>query len=86
MLIEVKIVIGYGVLIKVGSFVSYGVLFGEKEVNGVKEYYEWVEEFFIVLVEVCDYLRNYKVCGEKLEGVWNIMFVNYKKEFLEFVS
>lgn len=40
-LIEVKMVIGYGSFGKVGKLVVYGFLFGEKEFKFVKEVYDW---------------------------------------------
>lgn len=82
-LIEVKTVIGYGAPTKAGSSASHGAPLGEKEANGAKEHYEWAEEPFTVPAEVRDYLRNYKARGEKLEGAWNTMLANYKKEFPE---
>ncbi|EDE9895247.1 transketolase, partial [Listeria monocytogenes] len=85
-LIEVKTVIGYGAPTKAGSSASHGAPLGEKEANGAKEHYEWAEEPFTVPAEVRDYLRNYKARGEKLEGAWNTMLANYKKEFPELAS
>lgn len=78
-----KTVIGYGAPTKAGSSASHGAPLGEKEANGAKEHYEWAEEPFTVPAEVRDYLRNYKARGEKLEGAWNTMLANYKKEFPE---
>lgn len=51
MLIEVKIVIGYGVF-KEGIFVVYGVFFGEDGIKMVKEVYGWDYLDFIVFEEV----------------------------------
>lgn len=50
-LIEVKIVIGYGVL-KEGIFFVYGVLIGEEGIIVVKVVYGWEYFDFIVLEEV----------------------------------
>ncbi len=85
-LIEVKTVIGYGAPTKSGSSASHGAPLGEKEARGAKEHYDWTEEPFTVPTEVRDYLRNYKARGEKLEGAWNTMLTNYKKEFPELAN
>lgn len=86
-MIEVKIVIGFGVL-NVGISKVYGVLLGDEGILEVKKVYGWnYEEKFFVFEEVIVCFKEIiGECGEKVEIVWNELFVFYKVEYLEFVK
>lgn len=44
MLIEVRMIIGFGFLNKLGKLVLYGFLFGVEEIKLMKEVYVWIVE------------------------------------------
>jgi transketolase len=83
-LIEVKTTIGYGSPNKGGKSDSHGSPLGAKEIELVRENYQWEhKEPFFIPAEVKSHLSSIIEDGQKAEESWNALYVEYEKAYPE---
>jgi transketolase len=86
-LIEVKTTIGYGSPNKGGKSDSHGSPLGAKEIELVRESYQWEhQEPFFIPEEVKNHLSSCKEEGKKKEEYWNTLFYEYETAYPELAA
>jgi transketolase len=83
-LIEVKTTIGYGSPNKGGKSDSHGSPLGAKEIELVRENYQWEhKDPFFIPAEVKSHLSSIIEEGQRAEESWNALYAEYNKEYSE---
>ena len=82
-LIKITTQIGYGSPSKQGKNSAHGEPLGTEDMKGMKEFFNWLDEPFVVPNDVREYMAELVDKGEKLNDEWNKKFDSYKEQYPE---
>ncbi len=79
-LIKITTEIGYGSPSKQGKNSAHGAPLGEEDLKGLKEFFSWTDESFVVPDDVREYMSELVCKGEESNEEWDRRYDAYKKE------
>lgn len=82
-LIKITTEIGYGSPSKQGKSSAHGAPLGPEDMKGMKEFFKWSDEPFIVPQDVREYMSELVNKGKESNEEWNKIFNIYKKNYPE---
>ncbi|NLY46601.1 MAG: transketolase [Tissierella sp.] len=82
-LIKITTEIGYGSPSKQGKNSAHGEPLGAEDMKGMKEFFNWSDEPFIVPEDVREYMSELVNKGKESNDEWNKKFEEYKKNYPE---
>ena len=82
-LIKITTEIGYGSPSKQGKNSAHGAPLGPEDMKGMKEFFNWSDEPFIVADDVREYMSELVNKGIESNEEWNKKFDDYKKNYPE---
>lgn len=82
-LIKITTQIGYGSPSKQGKESAHGAPLGEEDFLGMKKYFDWTDEAFVVPADVREYMSKLVDKGIQSNEEWENKYEAYKKEYPE---
>lgn len=82
-LIKITTEIGYGSPSKQGKNSAHGEPLGVEDLKGMKKFFGWTEEDFVVPKEVREHMARLVAQGEEKYQDWNNRYEEYKKRYPE---
>ena len=80
-LIKITTEIGYGSPSKQGKNSAHGEPLGQEDLKGMKEYFDWSDDSFIVPQDVRQYMSELVNKGKESNEEWNKKFDEYKEKY-----
>ncbi|MBC8591313.1 transketolase [Wansuia hejianensis] len=82
-LIKINTLIGYGSPKNQGKASAHGAPLGPEDLKGMKEYFKWTEEDFVVPSEVKEHMAKIIEEGQNCNKEWDKKFEEYKSKYPE---
>lgn len=82
-LIKINTLIGYGSPKNQGKASAHGAPLGPEDLKGMKEYFKWAEEDFVVPSEVKEHMAKIIEEGQNCNKEWDKKFEEYKSKYPE---